>query len=64
MEHLQNISLFFIFVFVLLLMAEVDDVETLNFFNFWMLIFFIAGFIYIIRFLENYKDEDKDKEKD
>ena len=62
MEHLQNISLFFIFVFVLLLMAEVDDVENLNFFNFWMLIFFFAGLSYLAVVLEKYKDEDKEKD--
>ena len=62
MEHLQNTIAVFLAVLLLLIVAEVDDVETLNFFNFWMLIFFIVGFIYIIRFLENYKDEDKEKD--
>ena len=62
MEHLQNTIAVFLAVLLLLIVAEVDDVENLNFFNFWMLIFFFAGFIYIIRFLEKYKDEDEEKD--
>lgn len=63
MEHLQNTIAVFLAVLLLLIVAEVDDVENLNFFNFWMLIFFFAGLSYLAVVLEKYKDEDdKDQE--
>ena len=62
MEHLQNTIAVFLAVLLLLIVAEVDDVENLNFFNFWMLIFFIAGLSYLAVVLEKHKDEDEEKD--
>ena len=62
MEHLQNTIAVFLAVLLLLIVAEVDDVENLHFFNFWMLIFFFAGLSYLAVVLEKHKDEDEEKD--